>query len=96
MLIVPAGLLRLGPVGADRREPDVGVNLALFAGGLVVGVIAGRALASLMPAPRILRETGMLAMPGSPVILILICLAFVTKYIGNCRAGHRCGPRRAL
>ena len=83
VLIVPLVFFVWGLSGLIGASHDVGVKLVLFVGGLVVGVVAGRALASLMPAPRILRETGKLAMPGSPVILILICLAFATKYVGN-------------
>jgi hypothetical protein len=59
------------------------LNVAAFLGALLVGLAAGRALASLMPAPRLSRVTGLLATPGSPVTLILNCAAFAAKYVGN-------------
>ncbi len=83
VLIVPLVFLLWGLSGLIGAEEGLGVKLALFAAGLGVGLLAGRGLASWMPAPRILREAGALAMPGSPVVLILICLAFAAKYVGN-------------
>jgi len=52
------------------------LNVAAFVGALLVGAAAGRALASLMPAPRLSPVTGLLATPGSPVTLVLNCVAF--------------------
>jgi hypothetical protein len=82
MLVIPVVFLvwgLTGMVGAD----GLGAKLALFAGGLLVGLAGGRALASLLPAPRWSRSAGLLAMPGSPIPLILIGVAFATKYVGN-------------
>jgi hypothetical protein len=56
------------------------LNVATFLTALLVGAAAGRALASLMPAPRLSPVTGRLATPGSPVTLILNCVAFAAKY----------------
>lgn len=82
ILIIPVVFLvwgLTGMVGAD----GLATKLALFAGGLLVGLAGGRALASLLPAPRWSRATGLLAMPGSPIALIVIGVAFATKYVGT-------------
>jgi hypothetical protein len=55
----------------------------LFAGRLLVGLAGGRALASLPPALRWSRATCLLETPGSPIPLIVIGIAFATKYVGT-------------
>jgi hypothetical protein len=82
ILIVPLVFLVWGLTGMLGAD-DLALKLGLFAGGLLVGLAAGWWLASLLPAPRLSRATGLLGMPGSPAPLILICLAFVTKYVGT-------------
>jgi len=83
VLIVPAIFLVWGASGLIERPDGLALNVAAFLGALLVGLAAGRALASLMPAPRLSRVTGLLATPGSPVTLILNCVAFAAKYVGN-------------
>jgi hypothetical protein len=82
MLIIPVVFLVWGLTGMFGGD-GLAYKLALFAGGVLAGLACGGALASLLPAPRLSRTTGLLAMPGSPVPLILIGLAFATKYIGT-------------
>jgi hypothetical protein len=82
ILIVPLVFLVWGLTGMFGAD-DLTLKLALFAGGLLAGLAAGWGLASLLPAPRLSRATRLLAMPGSPVPLILIGLAFMTKYVGT-------------
>jgi len=82
MLVIPLVFLVWGLSGLLGAD-GVGAELALFAGGLLVGLACGRGLASLSPAPRWSRATGLLAMPGSPIPLILIVVAFATKYVGT-------------
>jgi hypothetical protein len=82
MLIIPVVFLVWGLTGMFGGD-GLAYKLALFAGGVLAGLACGRALASLLPAPRLSRTTGLLAMPGSPMPLILIGLAFATKYIGT-------------
>jgi hypothetical protein len=81
-LIIPSIFFVLGVAGLFSGVERGALNFALFAGALPVGAAIGAALASLTPAPRLVRETGMLALPGSPATLVLICLAFATKYAG--------------
>ena len=81
ILIVPVVFLVWGLSGMFGAD-NLALKLVLFAGGLLVGLAAGWVLASLLPAPRLSRASGLLAMPGSPAPLILICLAFATKYVG--------------
>ena len=82
MLVVPLVFLVWGLTGMFGAD-DLVYKLALFIGGMLVGLAGGRGLASLLPAPRRSRATGLLAMPGSPIPLILIGLAFATKYVGS-------------
>jgi hypothetical protein len=81
ILIIPVVFLVWGLSGMFGAD-SLATKLALFAGGLLVGLAAGLGLAALLPAPRLSRTTGLLAMPGSPVPLILIGLAFTIKYVG--------------
>ena len=81
ILIVPLVFLVWGLTGILGTD-EFATRLALFAFGLVAGLAGGRALAALMPAPRRL-PAGLLAIPGSPAPLILILLAFATKYAGS-------------
>jgi len=53
----------------------------VFVLGAAIGAAAGVALAALTPAPRYLAERGVLAMPGSPIPLALIVIAFACKYV---------------
>jgi hypothetical protein len=82
ILVIPLVFLVWG-LSALLDVDGLGIKLTLFVGGSLVGLAAGRGLASLMPAPRRSHATGLLALPGSPIPLILILLAFATKYVGN-------------
>lgn len=83
VLIVPAVFFVWGGSGLLAGPDGSAPNIAAFVVALLVGLTAGRALNALSPAPRLSRDTGLLAMPGSSVPLILICLAFAAKYTGN-------------
>jgi hypothetical protein len=82
VLIVPTVFFVWGASSLLERSGGLAPNVAAFLGALLVGAAAGRALASLMPAPRLSPVTGLLAMPGSPVTLVLNCVAFAAKYAG--------------
>jgi len=81
-LIVPAVFLLWGLSGLIGSR-GLGLDLALFAGAFVLGFFFGGALSLLTPTPRYLPETGAMAMPGSPVPLAMILVAFFAKYAGN-------------
>ena len=81
-VIVPAVFLVWGASSLFERSSGLALNVATFLTALLVGAAAGRALASLMPAPRLSSVTGLLATPGSPVTLVLNCVAFAAKYAG--------------
>jgi hypothetical protein len=83
VLIVPALFFVWGVSSLLERSDGSALNVAAFVAALLVGAAAGRALGSLMPAPSLSPVTGMLAMPGSPVALILNCVAFAAKYVGS-------------
>jgi hypothetical protein len=83
VLIVPAVFFVWGASSLLEKSGDLALNVATFLGALLVGAAAGRSLASLMPAPRLTPVTGLLATPGSPVTLVLNCVAFAAKYAGN-------------
>jgi hypothetical protein len=83
VLIVPAVFLVWGASSLLERSDGLALNAAAFLGALLVGATAGGALASLMPAPSLAPVTGRLAMPGSPVTLVLNCAAFAAKYASN-------------
>jgi hypothetical protein len=80
-LIVPAVFLVWGLSGLVGSH-GVGLDLALFVVGAAAGLVAGGALATLTPTPGLAPDTGMLAMPGSPIPLAMIVAAFVVKYVG--------------
>jgi hypothetical protein len=82
-LIVPLIFFVWGGAGLLSRSDGLALNVALFVCALLIGLAIGRALVSLSPAPRLSRATGLLAMPGSPVTLILVCVAFAVKYVGS-------------
>ena len=82
VLIVPAVFFVWGASSLLEKSDGLALNVAAFVAALLVGAAAGRALASLMPSPRLSPVTGLLAMPGSPVALILNCVAFAAKYVG--------------
>lgn len=63
---------------ALRRIETAGKPVA----AAVAGLALGRGLAALSPPPGP-AAPGLIAMPGSPVTLILILAAFATKYAGN-------------
>ena len=81
ILIVPVVFLIWGLSGMFGAD-GLAIKLALFVGAALLGLACGIGLASLPPAPRLSRATGLLAMPGSSVPLILIGLAFASKYVG--------------
>ena len=83
VLIVPAVFLVWGASSFFEGSGDLALNVAAFVAALLIGAAAGGALASLMPAPRLSPVTGLLATPGSPVTLVLNCVAFAAKYAGN-------------
>ncbi len=83
VLIVPVVFFLWGLPSLIGAGDAVAAKLGLFAAGMLAGLAAGWGLAALMPAPRLSRETGMLAMPGSPIPLILILAAFASKYAGG-------------
>jgi hypothetical protein len=83
VLIVPAVFFVWGASSLLERSDGSALNVAAFLGALLVGAAAGGVLASLTPAPRLSPATGLLAMPGSPVALVLNCVAFAAKYAGN-------------
>ena len=82
VLIVPAVFFVWGASSLLEKSDGLALNIAAFGAALLVGAAAGRALASLMPSPRLSPVTGLLTMPGSPVALILNCVAFAAKYVG--------------
>jgi hypothetical protein len=82
VLIVPVVFFIWGLTSLIGAGDAVALKLGLFVVGLLAGLAAGWALAAAMPAPRLARETGMLAMPGSPIPLTLIVVAFASKYVG--------------
>ena len=83
VLIVPAVFFVWGASSLLEKSDGLALNVAAFLGALLVGAAAGGALASLTPAPRLSPVTGLLAMAGSPVTLVLNCVAFAAKYAGN-------------
>ncbi len=82
-LIIPVIFFVWGGAGLLAAADSLALNVALFLGALLIGLAIGRALASLSPAPRLSHATGLLAMPGSPVTLALVCAAFAAKYVGS-------------
>ena len=82
VLIVPAVFFVWGASSLLEKSDGLALNAAAFVAALLVGAAAGRALASLMPSPRLSPVTGLLTMPGSPVALVLNCAAFAAKYVG--------------
>jgi len=82
VLIIPVVFLVWGLVSLISSR-GLGFAFVLFVVGTAAGLAAGSALAALMPAPRLDRQTGLLAMPGSPIPLALILAAFVVKYAGS-------------
>jgi hypothetical protein len=81
-LIVPVVFLVWGLSGLLSSH-GLGLDLALFIVGAAAGYAAGGVLAMLTPAPGLAPDTGMLAMPGSPIPLAMIVAAFVVKYVGS-------------
>jgi len=81
-LIVPVVFLVWGLTGLIGSR-GLGLDLALFVVALGAGFVGGGALASLTPTPTWRPETGRMAMPGSPVPLAMILIAFAAKYVGN-------------
>ncbi|MGD0720862.1 MAG: DUF6622 family protein [Roseiarcus sp.] len=82
MLIIPAVFLVWGCAGLIGTPGDPVWSLAAFLAAGVAGLALGRGLAALSPPPGP-AGPGLIAMPGSPVTLILILAAFATKYAGN-------------
>ncbi len=82
VLIVPAVFFVWGASSLLEKSDGLALNVAAFVAALLVGAAAGRALTSLIPSPRLSPVTGLLTMPGSPVALILNCVAFAAKYVG--------------
>jgi hypothetical protein len=83
VVIVPAVFLVWGASSLFESSDGLALNVAAFLVALLAGAAAGRALASLMPAPRLSPVKGLLAMPGSSVTLALNCVAFAAKYAGS-------------
>jgi len=82
LLIIPIVFLVWGFAGLLGAQGDLGRSLAAFLAAAVAGLALGRGLAALSPPPGP-AAPGLIAMPGSPVTLILILAAFATKYAGN-------------
>lgn len=82
-LIVPVVFFVWGASGLFAAADGPALKIGLFVGALVVGLVVGRALASLMAPPRLSRGAGLMAMPGSLTPLVLIVVAFMVKYAGN-------------
>ena len=80
-LIVPVVFLFWGLSGLIGAR-GLGLDVALFVFAFALGLFGGGALASLTPTPQWFPETGRMAMPGSPVPLVMILVAFVVKYVG--------------
>ena len=83
VLIIPIVFFVWGATSLFAATDGLALRLAFFIVALLVGLAIGRALASLSAAPRLSRGTGLIAMPGSAAPLILIVLAFATKYCGS-------------
>lgn len=82
-LIIPVVFFVWGGAGLFAATDSPVLNIALFLGVFLAGLAIGRALTSLSPAPRFSHATGLMTMPGSPVTLILVGLAFAAKYAGG-------------
>jgi hypothetical protein len=80
-LLVPIAFLLWGLDGLVGSR-GLGLDLALFVAGFAAGLAAGRALAALTPAPRLTPEGASMIVPGSPLSLALILVAFSVKYVG--------------
>lgn len=82
-LIVPVVFFVWGASSLFAAADGPALKIGLFVGALIVGLVVGRALASLAAPPRLSRDTGLMAMPGSLTPLILIVVAFAVKYTGS-------------
>jgi uncharacterized protein DUF6622 len=80
VLVIPIVFFIWGLAGLWSAREAAVFHRAVFLGGVALGAAAGLALASITPAPRWTPATGMLTMPGSAKPLVMICLAFATKY----------------
>ena len=83
MLIIPVVFLIWGLVGIYGAGDNALLKAAAFLVLLAIGGVGGRWLGSISPSPKWVPESGMLAMPGSVMPLILICVAFAVKYAGS-------------
>ncbi len=81
-LIVPIVFFVWGVASLLGATDGMALKLTVFLAALLAGLALGGVLASLSPTPR-LRSSGLIAMPGSLAPLVLIVLAFATKYAGN-------------
>jgi hypothetical protein len=79
-LILPIVFLVWGLSGLIFDPGDAAARLAGFAIALVLGFVLGRFVALRSAPPRLIPDENSLAMPGSPLPLIIIGLTFVAKY----------------
>jgi hypothetical protein len=79
-LILPIVFLVWGLSGLIFDPGDAAARLAGFAIALLLGFFLGRFIALRSAPPRLIPEEGLLAMPGSPLPLIIIGLTFFSKY----------------
>jgi hypothetical protein len=79
-LILPIVFLIWGLSGLIFDPGEVAARLVGFALALVIGFLLGRLIASRSAPPTLIADKGLLAMPGSPLPLIIIALTFFSKY----------------
>ncbi|QJQ02448.1 hypothetical protein C798_20090 [Herbaspirillum rubrisubalbicans Os34] len=80
-LILPVIFLAWALYGMFTELPDWPVALAAFVIALAAGVIGGWINANRIPAARLDSVTGLLWRPGSAATLVLVIVAFISKYV---------------
>jgi hypothetical protein len=79
-LILPIVFLVWGVAGLIFDPGEPAVRIASFVVAILIGFLLGRSAAFLGPPPTLTPGTASLAMPGSPLPLIIILATFAAKY----------------